>query len=333
MIYFDCQNCGKWFSAPDNCAGKKGKCSKCNSVVTIPSSNKEFLPPELQKPKFTNDVPEPFVNTLNEEFKDEKDEKDLKRKFPWFIDVFFYPLNATGISMILIMAGIPFLIMCLSLFMMPWPVIGLFISLTGSLIILVINLYAYFYICQCVRNSAEGYVRLSVNVSEYSSLGETFFMMLRTIGCFLFFLILPFIRLYQYNEPDGILDFLLFFPEYSKPDKIFYYVLAASAAVFPMGLLSIIMHSSILGLNPILLIKSVLKTFLYYVPLVLALWASIFAIQYFRFFFTKAAVGNIVLFTIGIGFARFIKIYLLMVAAHLLGRFYYKNAERLNWEI
>ncbi|OQA02112.1 MAG: hypothetical protein BWY69_01192 [Planctomycetes bacterium ADurb.Bin401] len=318
MIYFDCPKCGKWFSVPDNCGGKKGKCPQCKSAVAIPASDKQLLPAELVKPKLIHEEPQRFVNTLNEEFKNDVDAKNTKRKYLWFIDVFFYPLNANGISMIFIMAGIPFLIMCISFFMLPWPVLGLFISMVGSLILMIINLYAYFYICQCVRNSAQGYVRLCVNVSEYSSLGETFFMMLRIIGCFFLFFAPCVIRLIN-NE--------------GKTDNLFYYLLAAGAALFPISLLSVVMYDSVRGLNPVLLIKSILKTFFHYAGLVVVLWAGLFVIGYTRIYFIKAFSANFVLFTLGVGIARFIKIYLLMVAAHLLGRYYYKNAERLNWEV
>ncbi len=36
MIRFDCPNCGKALSVPDEFAGKKGKCSGCNSKTLIP---------------------------------------------------------------------------------------------------------------------------------------------------------------------------------------------------------------------------------------------------------------------------------------------------------
>ena len=143
-------------------------------------------------------------------------------------------------------------------------------------------------------------------------------MMLRIIGCFFLFFAPCVIRLIN-NE--------------GKTDNLFYYLLAAGAALFPISLLSVVMYDSVRGLNPVLLIKSILKTFFHYAGLVVVLWAGLFVIGYTRIYFIKAFSANFVLFTLGVGIARFIKIYLLMVAAHLLGRYYYKNAERLNWEV
>ncbi len=46
----------------------------------------------------------------------------------------------------------------------------------------------------------------------------------------------------------------------------------------------------------------------------------------------KTALSRVDSKIIGIVFSIF-AIYMLMVQAHLLGRFYYHNAEKLNWEV
>ena len=38
MIKFQCDNCGKNFSVPEDQAGKKGKCPKCKTLVVVPVS-------------------------------------------------------------------------------------------------------------------------------------------------------------------------------------------------------------------------------------------------------------------------------------------------------
>jgi len=321
MIHFNCPECGKGFTVPDDCAGKKGKCSRCNSVVFIHPRNTDAVPRELQMPQCVNDMPEHFVNNLNEKFKNEKNEENLKRKYPWPIDMFFYPLNVAGIAIIFILAGIPFLIMSVSFLMLLVPVIGPFVSLIGSLINCVINIYAYFYLCQCIQNSACGYVRLSVNISEHSDLGETFFIMLRIFGCLILFFGPALVRMYQNIYKD------------EEQDKIFYYLLAGGAALFPISLLSVVMHDSLLGLNPFLLIAAIFKTLFQYIGLVMIFCVGILAIFYISRYITKTFKNSLCIYTIAIGIVRFIKVYLLMIIAHLIGRFYYKNSERLNWEV
>jgi len=299
--------------------------------------NDSSFPPELQKPEFLESQADSATcekNELGIEIKRHKQQEEQKyfiRKFPWFIDIFLYPANVQGLSMLIVLAGIPLLIMCLSILMSFLPVIGLFVSIIGALIIIVINLYVYLYLCQCMQNSAEGYVRLSVSVSEHSDLSEAFFVLLRIIGCLILFFAPALIRLYKNSEMNNIFYFLLHLYEYNQPDKIFYYLLAGGAALFPISLLSVVMHGSLCGLNPFLLIASILKTFFHYAGLILIFWAGIFAIFYIRQYITKVFTGGIFTYTVAFGVFRFIKIYLLMIVAHLLGRFYYKNSQKLNW--
>jgi len=46
MIKFNCDNCGRKFSAPESYAGKKGRCPKCKNVVFIPDARKSGSSPQ-----------------------------------------------------------------------------------------------------------------------------------------------------------------------------------------------------------------------------------------------------------------------------------------------
>jgi len=92
-----------------------------------------------------------------------------------------------------------------------------------------------------------------------------------------------------------------------------------------MGLLAVLMFGSFTGLNPLLLIPSIFSTFFQYLALIGFLGVLIAA------FVAVAQVvkGKIVLeFIAAAGF-----MYLLMIIAHLLGRFFWKYQVKLNWEV
>jgi hypothetical protein len=106
---------------------------------------------------------------------------------------------------------------------------------------------------------------------------------------------------------------------------IFWSLLGYAVFFFPMGLLAVIMFDSIRGLNPVLLIGSIFSTFFQYCGLVLSF----------------CAVGGLfVIITSALSRARMlafvlkvVSIYLTMVVVHLLGRFYWRYREKLNWDV
>ncbi|MCE5339710.1 MAG: hypothetical protein LLF92_01105 [Planctomycetaceae bacterium] len=330
MIHFTCAKCGKSFTATNDYAGKAGKCTRCKSEIFIPA-NKDAPPPELQKPKNLPNDPQLVENNYNDEFKKEAPPEAFKRKFPWLLDIFLYPANITGVAMLLIMAGIPLVTLLVSSVFAFIPVIGLFIGFLAGLIVSVVNIYSYVYFCQCVQNSAQGYVRLSVGMGEFMDFWDAFLMMFRIIVSIVLFAAPAFAHLYLSSEADDIPDFIFNFPEYNKPDEFFYYLLAIGAALFPMAMLSVVMHESFAGLNPFLILSSLLKTHVFYIGFIVLFWAGVFSFWYIRSYCFKSFKVNSYSLLFAIGAYRFIKIYLMMVLMHLMGRFYYKNSERLNW--
>jgi DNA-directed RNA polymerase subunit RPC12/RpoP len=330
MIHFTCAKCGKSFTATNDYAGKNGKCTRCNSAILIPAI-KDVPLPELQKPKGIHDESQFVENNYNDEFKKEASPEAFKRKLLWPLDIFLYPANRTGVTMLLIMAGIPLVAMTISTCLSIIPVIGVFVSILAAIILIVVNVYSYVYFCQCVQNSAQGYVRLSVGLGDYMDFWDAFLMMFRIVVSIVLFAAPAFAHLYLKSEADDIPDFIFNFPEYNKPDEFFYYLLAIGAALFPMALLSIIMHESFAGLNPFLILSSLLKTHVFYIGFIVIFWVGIFSVWYIRSYCLKLFSLHPYFLLLAISAYRFIKIYLMMVIMHLMGRFYYKNSERLNW--
>ena len=50
MIKFPCPRCGATISAPDELAGRKGKCPRCREITTVPSTSPQASPP-ARKPR------------------------------------------------------------------------------------------------------------------------------------------------------------------------------------------------------------------------------------------------------------------------------------------
>ena len=85
------------------------------------------------------------------------------------------------------------------------------------------------------------------------------------------------------------------------------------------------MFDSFAGLNPFLLIPSIFSTFFQYCGLIIlfGLLSILFVIT--ALILLKALILG---FFLGIVF-----IYMLIVSAHLLGRFYFRYQEKLYWEV
>jgi len=85
------------------------------------------------------------------------------------------------------------------------------------------------------------------------------------------------------------------------------------------------MFDSLRGLNPILLIGSIFNTFLPYCAMVLVFVSAAFLIVQERPNTRGSDVLAFIVYCVGI--------YLAMVVAHLLGWFYNRYEQELNWEV
>lgn len=118
-----------------------------------------------------------------------------------------------------------------------------------------------------------------------------------------------------------------------RTDAIFWILVGYGVFFFPMGLLAVVMFDSSSAFNPILWIGSVFSTLFQYCGLVLLIIGIVLGFRVLSGMVTQDSAQ----FTIGarmLGSAfSCLLLYLVFVAAHLLGRFYWRNQERLNWEV
>lgn len=314
MIRFHCKNCNHKVSTPEIHAGKKGKCPNCNSILVIPNSDTDNLtlldvtqPLQFESQSTDKQEIREKLRALKQELDGEKAILPPPvRKLPWVIDIFLYPTSSAGLIILGIIIGIPLLVNIIAGLAGPF---GFFILAFGLVINAIIGLYAYWYVCECVRDSAEGNLRAPDIMVHSPSLGDMFFQTLKVAICAILF----------------FAPILVYYRNTKSFDWIFFSLLGLAVFSFPMALLAVIMFDSIFALNPILIIQSILNTFIPYLVLDLFCFGYLWLLSAIilrlenhpniRFFF------------------GWINLYMLLVIAHLLGRFYWKYQDKLNWEV
>jgi len=340
MIKFRCGNCGQKIAVPEIHAGKKGKCPRCKNIVVIPNVPAEQASPPIsqngvnsakvdrQKSPFDPaflDIPPAAETQPPSEYGDSgtasEIEKELmagtaesepvgERKLPWIIDIFLYPTSQAGLTYLAIFVGVPLAIRFIKLSLGTF---GLAIALPSLIINILVGLGMCWYFAECVRDSACGRTRAPEAFST-ADISEMFSQSLYLAACYLLF-----------AGPAGF-----YFVYTQKTDAIFWLLLAYGAFFFPMALLAVVMFNSSSAFNPLLLIISIFKTLFPYSGLVAFLTALVLVA---RFIPTVQPDTNkwAVLALDCISSSIFI--YVALVVAHLLGRFYWRYQNKLNWEV
>jgi len=246
-----------------------------------------------------------------------ENESISQRRLPWLIDFFLYPTSKSGTIILGIVVVLRFLLRFAvlllgglsiqnALFLIPFGAAWMI----GILVRIVLYLYLYWYLCECIRDSAEGGIRAPETIGHNPGFGEMLGRVIKTIGCFILFLGPVFLYHLKTDQTDSI---------------FFRLVAYAALFFFPMSLLAVVMFDSLKGLNPIVLIGSILSTYLPYCAMVMVLvWGFFFIIENVPDP-QESVVLRFILWCLGI--------YLAMVAAHLLGWFYHRYERILNWDI
>lgn len=343
MVRFPCPHCGAKLQVSDAHAGKKGRCPRCRGEIAVPPisapqaqtpslalvrENPEdsktrpkraaldaaFL--EVPRPGGTSkEVPSPSRNSPGpaqdlrekvEQAASEGIEPAGGPKLPWFLDVLLYPLNLAGV------------IHLVSLWLLvSWfcPVVMDYLGLGTEFVPFVYTLpvaYVVYYLAECIRDSAGGARRAPdfwMSPGD-SSRWDCLSQFVQVVGC-VAVCFWPVSVYYIVRE---------------RSDEVYWLLLAGGGFLLPMTLLAVVWFDSYAGLNPVLIAGSIFRTFVPYSALVLLLGGE-------ALLFVKMGLGTN-------GFRRLpplpfvlrlVQLYLLFVAAGLLGRFYQRYKERLSW--
>ncbi len=341
MIRFTCRNCGRVIRTTEGHAGKHVRCPDCKQVVVIPSPEHVCDAVEPQQPgnppsartgslQFENQPPvrdgqaqartgtfdESSTALIGQVVTTEQEQPLTERKLPWLIDIFLYPCSKSGLVMLALFVGVPFLFKVLSWFMemsmLSLPALlpfYLLFGIIGWIVKVIIVLYMYWYLAECIRASAEGRIRAPDTTAITPGPAEIIWQIIKILLCLLIFAFPAAFYFYQVR----------------KVDAIFIVLTSFGAFLFPMALLSVVMFDSLSGLNPVVIVGSIFSTFLPYLAMVV--FVSIFAALSF---IALSFVGRQPVFT---WITTGLLIYLMMVGAHILGRFYFRYAEKLYWEV
>jgi len=322
---------------PEERAGKKGKCPKCKNAILIPDSQivADLLTPapaaEIQEPADPQpyrltflDAPQiPAPQAAPNETCDESDpipeyiqapllgsvrsepEPLPQRKLPWIIDIFLFPMSPMSAVVLLLCLTVPILLRILVL--ASGPFFALLIPFAWIILIL-LYLYAFWYFSASIGHSAEGQIRAPSAAIDAPGIWDMLLQVFRAIICLLCF----------------FFPMIFYLGRTQTFDTIFWLLFAFGVFMFPMGLLAVTILDSFAGLNPIRIVGSALNTLLPY-SCIVAIYFGI------GFLFTLAGpfwreVREMFYISIAGIF------YLLLVAGHLLGRFYFKYQEKLSWD-
>ena len=330
IVDFHCDSCGRKISAPRVHAGKKGRCPKCNNIIIIPAAGSTETAASQAGSKYSDydqsllDIQE--LNIIQHQqisqyealeqangFEQGPEEKSRaeefieQRKLPWPIDIFLYPTSVPGLKNLAIFIGVPLLIDILG------KILPIQLSCLFALVTIVVNIllffYIYWYFTECVRDSADGGLRAPEGLGATPGVVGMFLQTVNVIGCLAIFFA-PFV-FYMYLA--------------RRADIIFWLLLIFAVFLYPMGLLAVVLFDSALGLNPRLLFKSISNTFFPYCGLVLQFLTSIVLISMVHIQVEDSPLWEFIFRSVGI--------YIILVAAHILGRFYWRYQDKLNWDL
>ena len=285
------------------------------------------VPKEYKLEDESVDQPKASEQTIERQQESEEDfdmgetESAGQRKLPWLIDIFLYPTSKGGLLTL-----VTFIL--LKLFT-DIATVMLMCCVFGGILSLIIKIvFVWSYICwyfsECIRDSADGGLRAPDIAGTMTGLGDMFWHWARFFACFAIFLgPVIFYRGYTY------------FTNVEMNNTIFLSLLAFGAFFFPMNILAVVMFDSVGGMNPILVIRSIISTFLQY--------CGLFILFYGLGILFNTMLGMVLKILsltqiLSRGFFMYILInllmtYALLVAGHLLGRFYWLYKEKLNWEV
>jgi len=344
VIKFICAECGQHISVPIIHAGKKGKCPKCKNMVVIPSQENVDIDSLIPGPALKNDAQgQPAssaglaedVQNLEEKLNiAKKIEPPPKRKFPFLLDIFLYPTNVPGLTILGIVIGIPLIfhifMKFLLLFAMVFPpalVLLTFFGAISSIVNIVLLFYFYWYLAECVRSSAGGEIRTPETMAITPGPWELLQQTVKILVCLIFFSA-PAIIYISKAIWESNLEWPLTLASMRNDSALWLWV-SYGIFFFPMGLLAVVMFDSINGLNPILFIGSLYSTFLPYCGLIL----SFYAFGYLIIKINQLSAAISFLPQVWSYASRIITFYLFMIMAHLLGSFYWRYKNKLDWDV
>ena len=329
MLEFRCSNCSQRLVVREDRAGRVSRCPRCKAEVTIPQASTPEPLVEAEDDELTLITPakpldgamlnlpdeRELLDRVAERHREEErlltslgiprsDSHTGQRRFVWPIDVLLYPTSGPGLLVLAVLIAVPLMLELLQRFIPLIKHMGLLLFAASF----ILGLYAVWYLAECIHDSARGGTRAPEFVgAEWSEMWSRFSYLLAVYIVYL----LPSVL------------YAMFVP---RRDAIFWGLAAYSLVFFPIGLLAMVVNDSISALNPVFLLGSIFRTFFQYVGLISLIlpFAGLFWLLGRS---AEDAVPSIVRDAAGLIMTSYIP----FILAHILGRFYWRNADRLDW--
>ena len=230
---------------------------------------------------------------------------EVYSNLPWFVEALIYPAGRDG----LIQIGI-FVFCALLIYLFGWFLSSFLGPYVGAIVLVLQFLllgYVLFYFVYCVYDSSKGGRRApAVAMDHASDVSDFLAQMFLLLACFA----------------------ICYWPAavyycFRRSDYIFRLLVAGGSFFLPMALLAGILFDATHALDPFFIVVSILRSFFAYCGLILTL--GIFGLF---------VAGILWLFNhvLMLGFiSNVVNLYLLLVAAYFLGRFYWYNKYKLDW--
>jgi hypothetical protein len=175
----------------------------------------------------------------------------------------------------------------------------------------VIGLYLGWYLAECVYDSAKGGTR-APPVFDVGDWDDLWSRVSYLMAVYILFGVPPIL----YRVLTG------------RADVIFWLLMVWALVFLPMGLLAMVIHDSISALNPLFLLDSIRRVLGPYLCLLLGTGVLV------GLFWHAGGAGRRLTLPIVLPlFHVLLSAYAALVLTHLLGRFYWRYRDRLDWGI
>lgn len=320
MIHFRCPHCGGRLQVSEAHAGKEGPCPRCRKKLKIPpapvpelqlvkdeATDTAPVPSKLLEQVAVGPVPLPVGPGSESPAGPTAQPSEVASSEGGAsgspLSILLYPLSISGVIHLLIFSFLPPLWQqALTLHFWMSPGIGPLFWLV------VLTLYSLHYSAACLNDSAQGGIRaVDINSDATPLSVEALLSTFETI--------FPVVALI-WGPP------LAYYLVRGQADVVLVLWLAVAGLTFPMVLLSVHYFDSFRGANPILVVASIASVPGPYGMLVLSLLVPT-ALAILLMYLSVGSPASWI--------ARPALIYALLVETHLLGRFYRRHQEQLNW--
>lgn len=321
MIRFICEECGRRVSVSDEYAGRSGKCPDCGSAVVVPvipvpvEIELSIQAPPVNENADDGEVKQEIFNDLGIKPIGLANIEAGKRTKPWYIDIFLYPVSTSGIINLVMLTLLPTLFSAIATFFFMVPVLSFF----GFFFIMfnfIIRMYYFWYVAECVRYSCMGQTRAP---SVFLAAGEDLWDLMHFYFSILLCNLLCFV-------PATVSMFV------NSGFGLEYWVsILAGCLLFPILLLSIVVIDSVSSWNPFMLIVSMIRLMPQYLIVSAALLGMVWLLHIVVFGLFNLGASVLAILPFIKPLITVVVVYFSFIAAHLLGRFYWRNSHKLDW--